>query len=55
MLAAINTNRNSIGVETEAYYCAHALKRLEGEKSLLSDFSVDYIDISCEKDAFEEQ
>lgn len=55
MLAAINTNRNSIGVETEVYYCTHTLNRLESEKSLLSDFSVDYIDISCEKDTFEEQ
>lgn len=55
MLAAINTNRNSIGVETEAYYCTHTLNRLESKKSLLSDFNVDYIDISCEKDIFEEQ
>lgn len=55
MLAAINTNRNSIGVETEAYYCTNTLTRLESKKSLLNDFSVDYIDISCEKDIFEEQ
>lgn len=54
MLAAMNTSRNSIGVETEVYYCTHALNRLENEKSILSDFSVDYIDISCEKDIFEE-
>lgn len=54
MIAAINTNRNSIGVETEAYYCDHILNRLECEKSLLNDFSIDYFDISCEKDAFEE-
>lgn len=55
MIAAINTNRNSIGVETEAYYCDHILNRLECEKSLLNDFSIDYFDISCEKDTFEEQ
>lgn len=55
MIAAINTNRNSIGVETEVYYCDHILNRLECEKSLLNDFSIDYFDISCEKDTFEEQ
>ncbi len=55
MLAAMNTNRNSIGVETEAYYCAHTLNRLESEKNLLNDFSIEYIDISGEKDTFDEQ
>ena len=55
MIAAINTNRNSIGVETEVYYCDYILNRLECEKSLLNDFSIDYFDISCEKDTFEEQ
>lgn len=55
MIAAINTNRNSIGVETEAYYCDHILNRLEREKNLLNDFSIDYFDISGEKDTFEEQ
>ncbi|MBQ6930823.1 MAG: site-specific DNA-methyltransferase [Clostridia bacterium] len=55
MLAAINTNRNSIGIETEVYYCDHILNRLECEKKLSKDFSIDYFDISREKDTFEEQ
>lgn len=53
MLAAINTGRNSIGVETEEYYCANAINRLESERSLINDFSIEYVDISYEKDVFE--
>lgn len=44
MLAAINTGRNSIGVEVEELYCHSSLHRLDSANSLFSDFKLSYID-----------
>lgn len=52
MLASINNGRNSIGVETEAHYCNHAVRRIEAERNLFNDYSFQYIDSSHEKDAY---
>ena len=40
MLAAINTNRNSIGVETEEYYCKSTIQRLDNNRNLFSMYKV---------------
>ena len=50
MLAAIKSNRNSIGVETEDYYCQSTLQRLEDNRDLFSDYKVYYKNLSAEKD-----
>ncbi len=50
MLAAINSNRNCIGVETEEFYCLHSLKRIENNRNLLSSFNISYVDLSSEND-----
>ncbi len=50
MLAAINTKRNSIGIETEEYYCRSSIQRLENDRDLFSIHSLSYIDVSREKD-----
>lgn len=50
MLAAINTERNSIGVETEEYYCHSSLQRLESSRTLFSAYKVSYVDLSHEPD-----
>lgn len=50
MLAAINTNRNSIGIETEELYCRSTLQRLEAGRNLFSSYTVSYVDLTHEKD-----
>lgn len=50
MLAAINTNRNSIGIETEEYYCRSTIQRLDGNRNLFSMYEVSYVDLTHEKD-----
>lgn len=50
MLAAINTNRNSIGVETEEYYCRSTIRRLDANRNLFSAYKVTYEDLTHEKD-----
>ena len=50
MLAAINTNRNSIGVETEEYYCHSTIRRLDDNRNLFSAYKVSYKDLTHEKD-----
>jgi len=50
MLAAINTNRNSIGVETEEYYCHSTIQRLDNNRNLFSAYKVSYVDLTHEKD-----
>lgn len=50
MLAAINTNRNSIGVEAEEYYCRSTIQRLDNNRSLFSIRKVSYVDLTHEKD-----
>lgn len=52
MLASINSGRNCIGVETEAYYCDYAVLRIETERNLFSNYSFKYIDLSHEKDSY---
>ena len=50
MLAAINTNRNSIGIETEEYYCRSTIQRLDDNRNLFSEYKVSYVDLTHEKD-----
>ena len=50
MLAAINTNRNSIGIETEEYYCRSTIQRLDNSRNLFSAYKVSYVDLTHEKD-----
>lgn len=50
MLAAINTNRNSIGIETEEYYCRSTIQRLDDNRKLFSAYEVSYVDLTHEKD-----
>ena len=50
MLAAISTNRNSIGIETEEFYCHSTMQRLNNNRNLSSEYKVSYIDLSHEKD-----
>ena len=53
MLAAINNGRNSIGVETEAYYCDYSIRRIEYSQTLFSDYTFKYVDLTKEKDSYE--
>jgi len=53
IIAAINANRNSIGVETEEYYCRKILQRLNNHRDLFTNYQVKYSDISQEPDCFE--
>lgn len=53
MLAAMNCDRNSIGVETEEYYCKYILNRLEHEKTMFAEINTTYVDVSHESDAFD--
>ena len=55
MLAAMNTDRNSIGVETEEYYCQSTMQRLQKNRTLFSEYNIAYVDISKEKDRIEEE
>ena len=55
MLAAMNTDRNSIGVETEEYYCQSTMQRLHKNRTLFSEYNIAYVDISKEKDRLEEE
>lgn len=50
MLAAINSDRNSIGIETEEYYCLSSIQRLDNSRSLFSTHTVSYVDLSRERD-----
>lgn len=55
MLAAVNTERNSIGVETEAYYCDYAIQRMESELNLFHHYTFHYTDLSREADTYSGQ
>lgn len=55
MLAAMNNERNSIGVETEAFYCDYSIRRIENSRTVFSEFTFQYIDLSQEKDCYETQ
>ena len=50
MLAAMKTGRNSIGIETEEYYCRSTLERLDASQDMISASRLSYIDLSHEKD-----
>ena len=49
MLAAINNGRNSIGVETEAFYCDYSIRRIENNRNMFSDYKFKYIDLTQEE------
>lgn len=53
MVAALKTDRNSIGIETEAYYCDLISKRIEAQKTLLTDFTFNYFDLTHEIDKYQ--
>lgn len=53
MLAAISNGRNSIGVETEAYYCDYSIRRIENSQTIFSNYTFKYIDLTKEKDSYE--
>ena len=55
MLAAMNNGRNSIGVETEAFYCDYSIRRIENSRNMFSDFKFQYIDLTQEEDCYEAQ
>lgn len=55
MLAAMNNGRNSIGVETEAFYCDYSISRIENTRNMFSDFEFQYIDLTQEEDSYEAQ
>lgn len=52
MIAAIDSQRNSIGVETEVFYCDHILNRIDNEYGMFKDFELSYTDLSNEKDQY---
>lgn len=52
MIAAINSQRNSIGVETEAFYCDHILNRIDNEYGMFKNFELSYTDLTNEKDKY---
>ena len=55
MLAAMSNGRNSIGVETEAFYCDYSISRIENTRNMFSDFKFQYIDLTQEEDCYEAQ
>lgn len=52
MIAAINNGRNSIGVETEAFYCDYSIRRIENTRNMFSDFKFRYSDLTQEEDCY---
>ena len=54
MLAAMKANRNSIGIETEEYYCNHILNRLNNENNLFTEADIRYFNLSNEADTYSE-
>ena len=52
MLASLNTNRNSIGVETEEFYCLATIERLNNNHDFFTSCKIQYEDISHEEDHF---
>ena len=52
ILAAIKSGRNSIGVETEQYYCNNAVQRIGTETNLFDNYTSDFIDISYESHSY---
>lgn len=54
MIAAINSRRNSIGVEAEAFYCDQVLSRIDNEYAMFKEFNLSYTDLTHEKDLYEQ-
>ena len=52
MVAALNTGRNSIGVETEVFYCEQIMRRMANEHTLFQDVNIRYNDLTGECDNF---
>ncbi len=52
MVAAMNSGRNSIGVEVEAYYCEQIVNRMESQSKLFNDYSFAYDDLTHEADTY---
>lgn len=55
ILAAMNTERNSIGVETEAFYCDYSIRRIENSRTIFNDFAFQYIDLIRKEDCYKSQ
>ena len=53
MIAAINSQRNSIGVETEVFYCDSILSRIDKEYGMLKEFELSYTDLTHENDSYQ--
>lgn len=51
MIASARSGRNCISVETEAYYCDYAARRMKNEINLYNDYKFSYIDLTHEVDA----
>lgn len=55
MVAASDIGRNSIGVETEEFYCNYILNRMENNKTIVNPFDITYADLTHEKDNYVSQ
>ena len=53
MLAAINNGRNSLGIETEVFYCDYSIKRIENSRNMFTDYTLQYIDLTQEEDGYD--
>lgn len=52
ILAAKNSERNSVGIETEEFYCNHAIRRLESHRNVFDNYTIEYVDLSHEADTY---
>lgn len=52
ILAAKNSERNSVGIETEEFYCSHAIRRLESHRNVFDNYTIEYVDLSHEADTY---
>lgn len=52
ILAAKNSERNSVGIETEEFYCNHAIRRLESHRDVFDNYTIEYVDLSHEADTY---
>mgnify|MGYP002511329559 FL=1 len=52
ILAAKNSGRNSVGIETEEFYCNYIVRRLELHRNIFDDYTIEYVDLSHEADTY---
>lgn len=52
MIVAINSQRSSIGVETESFYCDHILNHIDNEYGMFKNFELSYTYLTNEKDKY---